>query len=43
MTIGLIKSLNELFMSIDKRLHKRHAISLKVHYPSLDDFIEDYQ
>lgn len=29
-------------MSIDKRQHKRHAISLKVRYPSLDDFIEDY-
>jgi len=29
-------------MSIDKRQHKRHAISLKVRYPSLNDFIEDY-
>lgn len=29
-------------MSIDKRQHTRHAISLKVRYPSLNDFIEDY-
>ena len=29
-------------MSIDKRQHPRHAISLRVRYPSLNEFIEDY-
>ena len=29
-------------MSIDKRQHVRQSISLKVRYPSLDEFLEDY-